>query len=95
MFQLLQNGHAHFKESCRFKIYYQIQDHLLYYFKRVSDQFGILGIKVLRIFLKNFSCYLSLFFTISTFKLRQLACIYIYVQLFLNFQTIIFAISKT
>ena len=26
---MLQNGHTHFKKSCRCKIYDQIQDHLL------------------------------------------------------------------
>ena len=45
------------------------------------DHFGILGIKKLRAFLKNFYgiCYFSLFKHLS---LRQLACIYVYVQLF-------------
>ena len=50
---MLQNRHTHFTKSSRFKIYYQIQDHSLYDFESVSDLFGFLGIKGLRIFLKK------------------------------------------
>ena len=48
-----QNGCAHFKESCRFKIYYQMQNHLLQNFENVSNHFGILGFKGFRIFVKK------------------------------------------
>ena len=57
---MLQNGHTHFKKSCKFTIYYQIQDHFLQDFENLSDHFGILGIKGSRAFLKNFHgicCY--------------------------------------
>ena len=41
-----------------------MEDHLLYDFESMSDRFGILGIKGLRIFLKTFHgicCYVLLF----------------------------------
>ena len=41
-----------------------MEDHLLYDFESMSDRFGILGIKGLRIFLKKFHgicCYVLLF----------------------------------
>ena len=61
---MLQNGQTHFKKSHIFKIYYQMEDHLLYDFESMSDHFGILGVKGLRIFLKTFHgicCYVLLF----------------------------------
>ena len=84
---MLQNGH-NFEKSWRIKIYFQMQDHLLKVFENLSDHFGILGIKELSIFIKNFSRNL-LFFTTSSFKFTSVSVylyiyIYIYVQLFFN-----------
>ena len=55
-----------------------MQDHLLKVFENLSDHFGILGIKELSIFIKNFIgiCYFLLLHPLS---LRQLAYIYIYI----------------
>ena len=64
---MIQNSQVYFKKSCRFKIYNQIQEHLLRHFESVSDHFMILDIKGLRIFIKKFLWYLLLLFTISTF----------------------------
>ena len=64
---MIQKSQVYFKKSYRFKIYIQIQEHLLQDFESVSDQFMILDIKGLRIFVKKFLWYLLLFFTISTF----------------------------
>ena len=64
----------------------------------MSDHFGILGIKGLRIFQKKKKkkfMELLLFFTNSTFELTSFSIHVMYVQLFFNCQTIIFTISKT
>ena len=60
---MLQNGHTHFKNSFKFKIYYYMQDHLLQNFENLSYYFGILGIKGFRIFITKFHgiCYFVLF----------------------------------
>ena len=75
---MLKNGRRHFKKSCRFKIYYQMQDCLLEDFENVFNHFVFLGIKSSRIFLKRFSWNLLLFFTISTFKLTSVS-IHLYI----------------
>ena len=63
---MIQKSQVYFKKSYRFKIYNQIQEHLLQEFESVSDHFMILDIKGLRIFVKKFLWYLLLFFTIMS-----------------------------
>lgn len=63
---MIQESRVYFKKSYRFKIYNQIQEHLLQDFESVSDHFMILDIKGLRIFVKKFLWYLLLFFTIMS-----------------------------
>ena len=62
------------------KIYNQIQDLSLYHFESMSDGFGILGIKELRIFLKN--TIINFSFMFYYFNLQ--ACKYVNAQITLK-----------